>query len=207
VSVASETRYYVLAVATLGGAVLVTRGLRRTRTGRVMIGVRDNERAAAAFGVSARRSTLVAFATSGFLAGIAGALLQVQQQSIDLALYSPEAGLQIFSMAVVGGLGSIGGVVLGATYVRGVDWFLPAEWTFLATGAGLLLVLLLMPGGLAAALGDLRDGVLRWHARRLELRVPSLVADTRVEPLAPTPEMAAAVEDATEQPMAAELHP
>jgi hypothetical protein len=110
-------------------------------------------------------------------------------------------------MAVVGGLGSIGGAVLGACYVRGVDWFLPAEWTLLATGAGLLLVLLLMPGGLGAALGDLRDGVLRWYARREHVRVPSLVADTRVAPLAATPEMAEAVEEATEQPMAAELHP
>jgi hypothetical protein len=39
-----------------------------------------------------------------------------------------------------------------------------------------------MPGGLGAALGDARDGALRWYARRRGIRVPSLVADTLVEP-------------------------
>ena len=54
----------------------------------------------------------------------------------------------------------------------------------------MLLVLLLMPGGLGAALGDARDGALRWYARRRGIRVPSLLADTRV--IEPIP--AAAVE-------------
>ena len=45
-----------------------------------------------------------------------------------------------------------------------------------------LLVLLLVPGGLGAMFGDARDGALRWYARRKGIRVPSLVADTRVEP-------------------------
>ncbi len=85
-------------------------------------------------------------------------------------------------MAVVGGLGSIGGAVLGAVYVKGIQYFLTQpQWAFLSTGFGLLLVLMLMPGGLGAAVGDLRDGVLRWYARRRGIRVPSLLADTRVE--------------------------
>ena len=46
-------------------------------------------------------------------------------------------------MVVIGGLGSLPGALLGATYVQTVDFFLPAEWQFLATGAGLLLVLLI----------------------------------------------------------------
>ena len=55
----------------------------------------------------------------------------------------------------------------------------------LATGAGLLLVLLLVPGGLGALFGDARDGALRWYARRKGIRVPSLLADTLVEPEIP----------------------
>ena len=50
----------------------------------------------------------------------------------------------------------------------------PPEWSFLATGAGMLLVLMLLPGGLGGAIGDGRDAALRWFARRRGIRVPSL---------------------------------
>jgi hypothetical protein len=52
----------------------------------------------------------------------------------------------------------------------------------LATGAGLLLVLLVLPGGIGQALADARDGLLRRVAKRRNIVVPSLVADVRVEP-------------------------
>ena len=114
----------------------------------------------------------------------------------------------VFAMVVVGGLGSIGGAVLGAIYVYGAQYFLPAEWGFLSTGVGMLLVLLLMPGGLGAALGDARDGALRWYARRRGIRVPSLLADTRV--ISPLPEEmpespADLIADAMQQPGIAEF--
>ena len=64
--------------------------------------------------------------------------------------------------------------------MQGIDWFLPPEWSFLATGAGMLLVLMLLPGGLGGAIGDVRDTALRWFAPAGGIRVPSLVADTLV---------------------------
>jgi hypothetical protein len=67
----------------------------------------------------------------------------------------------------------------------------------------MLLVLLLLPGGLGAALGDTRDAALRWYARRRGIRVPSLLADTRViEPIADTLPDAAAemLADAMQEP-------
>lgn len=187
ISVASEGRYYVLTLAVLALAFAIVRGLRRSRFGRVLIAARENERAAQAYGLDPRRAAIGAFAVSGFLAGVGGALLQIQQQSLDLGLYAPEGSFQVFSMVVVGGLGSPAGALLGAAYVRGADWFLPSEWAFLATGAGLLLVLLILPGGLGAALGDVRDAWLRRVAHRRDIRVPSLVADTRVERPLPLP--------------------
>ena len=60
-------------------------------------------------------------------------------------------------MVVVGGLGSIGGAVIGAIYVFSAQYFLPPEYSLLATGMGMLLVLMIMPGGLGAALGDARE--------------------------------------------------
>src|SRR5207245_2702110 len=140
----------------------------------VLIGVRENERAAESYSVNTRRTLLLAFSISGFVTGVAGALFQMQQQSISVVLFDPAAGLQVFAMVVVGGLGSIGGAVLGAVYVYGAQYWLPPEWGFLSTGAGMLLVLLLMPGGLGAALGDARDGALRWYARRRGILVPAV---------------------------------
>jgi branched-chain amino acid transport system permease protein len=183
----TETRFYWLTLVVLVLVVFAARGLRSSRTGRVLIGVRENERAAAAYSVDGKRTLFLAFAIAGFVSGVAGALFQIQQQSISVDLFNPNAGLQLFAMVVVGGLGSIGGAVLGAVYVFGAqDWLPPGGWSFLSTGAGMLLVLLLMPGGLGAAAGDARNGALRWYARRRNIRVPSLLADTRVE--SPEPE-------------------
>ena len=78
----------------------------------------------------------------------------------------------VFAMVVIGGLGSIPGALLGAFYVRGVTWALPVDWQILATGAGLLVVLLVFPGGLGAVFADLRDVLLRRVARRRGLSRP-----------------------------------
>jgi hypothetical protein len=71
--------------------------------------------------------------------------------------------------------------VLEAVYAQGADFFLPLDWQFLASGVGLLLILLVFPSGLGGIIADVRDGALRWVARRRKLVVPSLVADVRVE--------------------------
>jgi hypothetical protein len=112
-------------------------------------------------------------------------------------------------MVVVGGLGSVGGAVIGAIFVKGIEYFLvQPEWAFLSTGAGLLLVLMILPGGIGAAIGDARDGVLRWFARRRHIRVPSLLADTLVrEPPVPEKDLVRAMaEGETAAETLAEVH-
>ncbi len=205
-SVDTEVRFYWLVLVVLGISLLMVRSLRGSRIGRVLIGVRENERAAQAFSIGSRATLVVAFATSGFLAGVAGALFVLQQRALDSGNFDPGEGLRVFSMVVVGGLGSIGGAILGAVYVKGTQYFLTQpEWAFLSTGAGLLLILLLMPGGLGAAVGDARDGVLRWYARRKGIRVPSLVADTRVDQAVPDVDMAEALTEAARAEVLAEM--
>jgi branched-chain amino acid transport system permease protein len=187
VDIRSETRFYYVALGGLALALLVVRGLRRSRTGRVLIGIRENERAARAYGINANLTTLSAFAISGFLAAFAGALFVHHQTGLGAQAYLPEESLKVFSMVVIGGLGSVPGALIGAFYVRGAQYFLPAEWQFLATGVGLLLVLMILPGGVGAALYDIRDWLLRKIALRRHLIVPSLLADMRVpdEPVPP----------------------
>lgn len=207
ITLTTQSSFYFLVLAILAASIAAASGLRRTRTGRVLIALRENPRAAEAFGVNALRSMLIAFAVSGFLAAVAGVVFVHHLHSVPNSVvgnpFAAEQSLRVFTTVVIGGLGSIPGAIIGASYVYSAQYFLPYEWQFLASGAGLLLVLLVVPGGIGAALVEARDGLLRWTARRRDLLVPSLVADRRVEPPAPdaaAPAMAAAVADAVERP-------
>ncbi|HEX5587640.1 MAG TPA: ATP-binding cassette domain-containing protein [Acidimicrobiia bacterium] len=161
IDVRSESAFYYLCLVVLGLALVAVTGIRRSRTGRVLVAIRENEDVARAYGVSSRRTTLAAFVVSGFLAALAGALFVHHQNGLIVDSYGAGESLVVFAMVVIGGLGSIPGALVGALYVRGVTWFLPVEWQILATGAGMLVVLLVFPGGLGAALADVRDVLLR----------------------------------------------
>jgi branched-chain amino acid transport system permease protein len=176
----SEARFFYVSLAFLALALVMVVGVRRSRTGRALVAIRENERAARSYGLDATRTTLAAFAFSGFLAATAGALYVHQQQGLAVEPFLTQRSLELFSMVVIGGLGSLPGAVLGAVYVRSADFFLPLDWQFLATGIGLLAVLMLLPSGLGGLLADLRDGALRRVARRRGIVVPSLLADVRV---------------------------
>ncbi len=177
IAVNTDTRFYYLALAGLALTVAMAYGLRASRTGRAIIASRENDRAAELFGVRSHRLTLFALAFSGFLAAFAGALFVYQQTGLDPGPYQPAASLQVFAMTVIGGLGSIPGALIGATYVRGAAYFLPTEWQILATGAGLLAVLLVFPGGLGGALADVREALLRRVAARRGILVGALAPD------------------------------
>ena len=200
----TETRFYFLCLIVLGLMLVVVRGVRRSRTGRVLIAIRENDSAARSYGVHATRTNIACFALSGFIAAVAGVLLVHQQTGLQVGagnLYLPQESLRVFSMVVIGGLGSLPGVLLGAAYVWGTQYFLPGQWTFLATGAGLLLILMILPGGLGAVLYDSRDWLLRQVAKRRRLVVPSLVADVRVEEPVPEPFREEAEEAAERAPV------
>ncbi len=158
ISVDDASRYYLYSLAVLAIVTIVLRRLRVSAIGRAIIAVRDNEPAAAAFAIGTVRVKLTAFAISGGVAGVGGALFVHLNQSFDLASYDAGESLDVFVASVVGGLGSLGGAMLGALFLWGVRWFVPAnEWRFLASSSGVLLVLLLMPGGLVGLLGRVRD--------------------------------------------------
>jgi hypothetical protein len=84
-------------------------------------------------------------------------------------------------MVVIGGLGSLPGAVLGAVYVRGSELLLRGGWAQIASGAGIMALLLVLPGGLGDLMYRVRDAYLRWVAKRHGIHVPSLVADSRIE--------------------------
>jgi branched-chain amino acid transport system permease protein len=181
IDITSEFAYYYVCLVGLGLTALAGWNLRRTRTGRNFIALRDNEMQAQSLGVRPVRAKLTAFALSGFFAALAGGLYAYHQQALRFDRFPAEFSLALFAMVVIGGMGSMTGAVLGAVYLRGIQFFLPAEYQLLATGFGMLLLLLLFPGGLGQILFAWRDRYLRWVAARHKIVVPSLVADRRVE--------------------------
>ncbi len=168
--------YYYFCVLVLGVLSLMVARLRRTGLGRSLIAVRENEDMAAASTVSPTRIKLMAFGISGGIAGLAGALhatLSVNFQPDTV--YDPGASLRVVATAVIGGLGSIAGPVLGALWTRGLPaWFGNTEQVRLLTsGIGFLILLLYFPGGLMQIVYTLRDGALSWADRRLGDRGPA----------------------------------
>jgi ABC-type branched-subunit amino acid transport system ATPase component/ABC-type branched-subunit amino acid transport system permease subunit len=155
VSLDSQRTYYFVCLAVLVLVALVLQRLRRSGIGRSMLAVRDNEQAAAALTVSPVRLKLLAFAVSGALAGLAGGLLAGLLVQFEATDFTPEESLRVVSVAVIGGLGSISGAILGALWVFGLPALLgeSPEVDLLTSGIGLLILLLYIPGGLTQVVG------------------------------------------------------
>ncbi|MCB9442588.1 MAG: ABC transporter permease [Mycolicibacterium sp.] len=159
-------RIYYFALAVLVIALVALRGIRNSRTGRVLVALRDNEAGATAYGISTTRAKLTAFAISGSVAAMSGVVLVISQGAFRDVTYGPWESVDVFVATVIGGLGSLAGAVIGAVFQRGSQWLLPAPWSVLATGLGVLLVLLSMPDGLGGLAFRGRDRFLAWAARR-----------------------------------------
>ena len=177
-SLDNQSAFFFLCLAVLIGAVIMVKGVRRSRTGRVLIACRDNEQAAQSFGVSLLAARLQAFALAGFLAGVAGGLFAFQERAVQAVGFDPLTSIWLFLDTVTGGLGSILGAVLGSFYYGIVYLFSSSPIVLiLSSGIGVLLVLLLFPGGLASMWYSARDATLRRIAVRYRIVVPSLLAD------------------------------
>src|SRR5205823_3553668 len=97
---------YELALAAFAAVAAAAAALRRSRAGRAMVAVRDNEAAAATVAIPPTQVKLVAFAISGAMAGLAGALYVLYQNGLHPDAFTPDVSLRLFSMVVIGGLGS-----------------------------------------------------------------------------------------------------
>ncbi len=179
----TDRQMYFLALVVLLLVMAGVKGLRASRTGRAIVAVRDNELAAQAVSLDSRRLKLTAIATSGAIAGLAGALYVVHQKGMYADAFSANVSILLFSMVVIGGLGSLPGAVIGAVYIRGAEYYLPAGWDLVAGGLGVLVLLLLLPEGLGGLLYDLRDRYLRWVARRRGVVVASLAGEGASTPI------------------------
>ena len=180
----SEYTFYYVVLAFFAFAAAAAWRIRTSRTGRAIVANRENTRAAQAYSISPMRAQLTAFGLSGFLAGLAGGLYVFHQHGLSDTLLEVEQSMLLFSVAIVGGLGSLPGAILGAAYMTWISFSpLTAEpmAQFLVSGVGVLAILMFLPSGLGGLFYDLRDRGLRVLARSRDIVVPSLLADVRVD--------------------------
>ena len=120
--------FYWFGVAMAAGTALFAANLFRTRMGRAFVAVRDQDIAASVIGVNVFRTKLLAFATSSFFVGLAGAMIAYYRTIITWERFTLETSIVYLAMIIVGGLGTIRGSFLGAALIT----LLPA----LITNAG-----------------------------------------------------------------------
>jgi branched-chain amino acid transport system permease protein len=99
----------------------------KSRAGRAIVAFRNDERMAATIGVNVTRYKLLAFAVSGFLAGVAGSLFGHWNQTVTAPDFELRTALVWVLMAVVGGLGSRAGVVAGSAFFAVFPLYLTAK--------------------------------------------------------------------------------
>ena len=171
-----QRTYYYVVLVVLALVVLLLSRLRDSGTGRTIKALRDNEVAATAYGVHPVRLKLQAFALSGSLAGLGGALLAGAYANIAFTqdFFLVNDSLNLVAMVVIGGMGSVSGAIIGAVVVIGIPALAPNNSLLglLSSSLGLLIVLMYFPRGLNQLSSGLRDTILAWADRRLGDRNP-----------------------------------
>ena len=112
----TNVRFYVLCLACLVVVLYLDFRLTRSKTGRALLALKENERVAAAFGINVTAYKLIAFTFTGAITGLAGALFAYKTQSVNGIDFNFYLALTFVLMTVVGGLGSRIGVVIGSAF-------------------------------------------------------------------------------------------
>ena len=182
-SLSAEGSYYTVCLIALVGVLVAVSLLQRSRLGRSMIAVRDNERAAASLGISPTAVKVTAFGIGGWIAGLAGGLLVGLLTAASPGDFPATESLRVISIVVIGGLSSVAGAVLGAFVVVGLPELFnnSVQIGLLTSGAGMLILLLYFPGGLVQVLYNLRDAAFAFAARRLP-EPPAAATVTETQP-------------------------
>jgi branched-chain amino acid transport system permease protein len=132
-SLAAQSAEYYLVLALIILATFISLRLILSRTGRAWIASSEDETAAVSFGIDTSRYRMLAFVFSSALAGVAGALYASTLRFVDPSIAAFDISSLTLAMVILGGAGSIGGVVLGTALVYFYDKiFVPQFFAWLA---------------------------------------------------------------------------
>ncbi len=181
-SIAPVHSYYFVFLLCVLVAVVISRRLEDSRIGRAWIAIREDELAAAAMGINTRNVKLLAFAMGATFGGVAGGLFAAFQGFISPESFTLLDSIMVLCMVVLGGMGNVAGVVLGALLltalpealryaaplqqqILGTVYIEPSDLRMLLFGLALVLMMLFRPAG-----------ILPSATRRRELAAPDAAA-------------------------------
>ncbi len=154
--------------------VLVAAGVAKLRTSRFglsMLAVKADERSAAASGISVTGVKLLAFALSGFIAGLGGAFIAYQQGNVTFDPFDVLLGIGLVATVYLTGITSVSGGILagilatgGVIYLLLSNWLSVGGWYQVLIGLGLVIQIVLNPEGVT---GPWHKAVARWRRRQL----------------------------------------
>jgi len=142
--------FYYLVLVFCALAIFVSYRLADSRVGRAWNAMREDELAAEAMGVSTIKYKLLAFAMGAAVGSLSGMLFGVQIGSLAPASFTILVSITVLAVVILGGMGSIPGVVVGTLLLIGLPGLLDEfeEYRLLIYGAALIMVMVLRPQGL-----------------------------------------------------------
>ncbi len=150
VSLAPPVQYYYLMVACLLLVLVAVLRLRDSRIGRAWFAIREDEIAAEALGVDLRRTKTLAFAVSAAIGGLAGAFYAGFDRNLHWTGFQFVESIMVLCAIVLGGLGSVRGILLGTILLVGLTEALRdfREWRWIVYGVLMIVIMRYRPAGL-----------------------------------------------------------
>jgi branched-chain amino acid transport system permease protein len=158
--------YFILIGIVL--AAFLTMRLQRSRVGRAWMAMREDEDVAEAMGINILKYKLLAFAIGASLAGFSGAIFASRNKFTGPEDFTLLVSINVLCLVIIGGMGSIPGVIMGALVLKGLPEMLRQldDYRMLAFGALLVVMMIVRPEGIWPA-----------ASRKVELEQPRIDAD------------------------------
>ncbi len=131
--------WYFLILAIGVFTIFAKSRLEDSRLGRAWMAIREDEMAAACMGVDPIKTKLLAFALGASFSGLAGAVFAAKLQAIFPELFRFQVSIMLLCMVILGGMGSIKGVVIGGMFIVFFDRVILGQSTFLVRSLGQML--------------------------------------------------------------------
>ncbi len=150
---------FFLTLAASAVVAFVAARLRDSRLGRAWMAMREDEDVAQAMGINLVNVKLLAYGIGAVFAGVSGAIFAVMVGSIFPHSFSVLVSINVLALIIVGGMGSLPGVAVGALFLVGLPELLRefSDYRFLVYGAALMAMMILRPEGLWPAAAQRRE--------------------------------------------------